>query len=462
MPVIEMKRNKTCVAEKRRQAPRSVLVCVILLFPAAAYADDWPQWLGPHRDGIWRETGMLDKFPKGGPRVLWRKEVGGGFTGPAVANGRVYLMDRQGLSLPKGKEAPDKTGLEGKERVLCFDAANGNLLWKQEYDCRYRIQYPSGPRATPVVHQGKVYVLGAMGDLVCLDAVKGTIHWRKNLSEEYKCKPPLWGYAAHPLVNGNNVICLAGGEGSAVVALDKDSGAENWKALTVREIGYAPPMVFDAGGVRQLIIWHTEALTSLDPKNGKVYWRVKFPDGDPERPGITVATPRLDGDLLFVSSPHHGSLMVKLDKDRPAAEILWKGKSNDLARPDGLHNLMGSPVLKDGHVYGVCNFGELRCLAAATGKRVWEHQTMPRKSLAATTFIVPHFDRFFLFSDEGDLIIARLTAKGYEEIDRAKVIEPTLFSRGRDVVWSHPAFANRCLYVRNDREIACLSLAAEG
>jgi outer membrane protein assembly factor BamB len=440
---------------------RAVLAGVILLLPAAIYADDWPQWLGHHRDGIWRETGILDKFPKGGPTLLWRKEVGGGFSGPAVANGRVYVMDRQGPSLPKGKEAPEKAGLTGKEQILCLDATSGDILWKQGYDCRYRVQYTSGPRATPLVREGKVYTLGAMGDLMCLDAAKGTIHWRKNLSEEYKCKPPLWGYAAHPLIEGNSVICLAGGEGSAVVALDKDTGVENWKALTVQEIGYAPPMVFDVGGVRQLIIWHTEALVSLDPKNGKVYWSVKFPEGDPERPGISVATPRLAGDLLFVSSPHHGSLVIKLAKDKPAAEVLWKGKSRDLSRPDGLHNLMGSPVLWDGHVYGVCNFGELRCLDATTGKRVWEHQTMLRKTLAATTFIVPHRDRFFLFSDEGELIIARLTPKGYEEIDRAKVIEPTLFSRGRQVVWSHPAFANRCLYVRNDREIVCLSLAAE-
>jgi outer membrane protein assembly factor BamB len=430
--------------------------------PAAIHADDWPQWLGPHRDGVWREAGILDKFPKGGPKLLWHTEVGGGFTGPAVANGHVYVMDRQGPSLPKGKEAPEKGGLVGKEQILCFDAKNGDLLWKQGYDCRYRIQYTSGPRATPLVHEGKVYALGAMGDLLCLDADKGAIHWKKNLCEEYKCKPPLWGYASHPLIEGNSVICLAGGEGSAVVALDKDTGAESWKALTVQETGYAPPMVFEAGGIRQLIIWHTEALVSLNPKSGAIYWSIKFPEGDPERPAISVATPRLAGDLLFVSSPHHGSLMVKLAKDKPAAEVLWKGKSRDLARPDGLHNLMGSPVVWNGHVYGVCNFGELRCLEATTGKRVWDHPTMPRKTLGANTFIVPHGDRFFLFSDEGELIIARLTPKGYEEIDRAKVIEPTLFSRGRQVVWSHPAFANRCLYVRNDRELACLSLAAEG
>jgi hypothetical protein len=121
---------------------------------------------------------------------------------------------------------------------------------------------------------------------------------------------------------------------------------------------------------------------------------------------------------------------------------------------------MGSPIVVGDHIYGVCNFGELRCVEIATGKRVWEHLTVPRKTLGATTFLVPQGDRYFLFNDEGELIIANLSPEGYKEIDRAKVIEPSLFSRGRDVVWTHPAFANRCMFVRNDREIVCLSLAA--
>src|SRR5262245_63633803 len=271
---------------------RRALAVLLFLSAPLAQADDWPQWQGPKRDGVWRETGILDKFPEGGPKVLWRKEVGGGFTGPAIADGRVYVMDRQGEKLAKGKESPGKGGLPGKERILCFNTADGELVWKKDYDCVYRVLYASGPRTTPVVHQGKVYALGAMGDLVCLDAAKGTIHWKKNLAQEYKTKPPLWGFSAHPLIEGDSVITLVGGEGSAVVALDKDTGEQKWKALTVEEVGYAPPMVVEAGGVRQLIIWHTEALVSLDPKNGKTYWSVKFPEGEPERPGITVATPR--------------------------------------------------------------------------------------------------------------------------------------------------------------------------
>jgi outer membrane protein assembly factor BamB len=427
---------------------------------ATATADDWPQWMGPKRDGVWREDGIAAKFPDGGPKVLWRAAVGGGFTGPAVADGRVYVMDRTGDVLAKGKESPGKGGLKGKERVLCVDAADGKPVWTHEYDCDYRVLYPSGPRTTPVVQGGKVWTLGTMGDLFCLDAAKGTVHWHKQLTDLYKTKPPLWGFSAHPLVDGDRIICLVGGDDSAVVALDKDTGKEVWHNLTVKEVGYAPPMVFEAGGKRQLIVWHTEALNALDPATGQVYWTVKFPKVEPVRPGISVATPRKEGDLLMVSSPHHGSMVVKLAQDRPAAEVLWEGKSADVAKPEGLHNLTGSPILQGGHIYGVCSFGELRCLRADTGARLWEHLTTERKALFATTFIVPQGDRHFLFSDQGDLIIARLSPKGYTEIDRAHVIEPTLFSRGRDVVWSHPAFANRCVYVRNDREMLCLSLKA--
>jgi outer membrane protein assembly factor BamB len=301
-----------------------------------------------------------------------------------------------------------------------------------------------------------------MGDLRCLKAADGTLVWSRNLLAEYKTKPPIWGYAAHLLVDGDLVFTLAGGENTAVVALDKHSGKERWHALTVQEIGYAPPVIVEAGGTRQLIIWHTEAINALDPATGKVFWSVPFPaDGEPVRPGITVAMPRQIGDRLFVSSVHHGSLMLQLAADKPAAKVLWQGKSRNVAKPDGLHALMSTPVFQDGHLYGVCAFGELRCLKADTGERVWETfaATAGKKALFATAFLVPQGDRFFIFNDNGDLIIARLTPKSYAEIDRAHLLAPTLFSRGRDVVWSHPAFANRCIYVRNDEEVICVSLA---
>jgi outer membrane protein assembly factor BamB len=425
-------------------------------------ADDWPQWLGPTRDGVWRETGILEKFPKGGPKVLWRTPIGQGYTGPAVAGGRVYVMDRQGDKLKPGAESPGKDGLKSTERVLCLDAKTGKVIWKDEYDATYKVYYPSGPRTTPAVYKGKVYTLGTMGDLRCYDAARGKLLWKKNFPEDYKVKPPIWGWSGHLLVDENAVYSLMGGEGSAAIAFDKDTGKELWKNLTVKEIGYAPPMMFTIGGKKQLIIWHTEALNGLDPKTGKKLWSVPWPDkNDVQRPAIVVGAPKMVGDRLYVSAPYDGSLMVEFEKGKEKPKVAWHDKTNNLAKPDGLHCLMGTPVLTKDHVYGICAFGELRCLDSKDGKRVWESYkpVTGKKTFYGTAFLVQQGGRYFIFNEKGDLVIAKLTPKGYEEIDRAHLLQPTLVSRGRDVVWSHPAFANRCAYVRNDKEIICVSLA---
>jgi outer membrane protein assembly factor BamB len=437
---------------------------LVLFAPVSARADDWPQWLGPQRDGVWRETGLLDKFPKGGPKVVWRTPLENGFSGPAVADGRVYVTDRLRAKDDKGNPLrPTRGGgFPGKERVLCLNEADGKVLWKHEYDCPYKVYFPNGPRCTPLVHKGKVYALGAMGDLLCLDAKKGDVLWSKNLAKEYKAELPVWGFAAHPLIDGDLLYCLVGGEGSAVVALNKDTGREAWKALTCEEVGYAPPMIYEAGGKRQLIIWHTEAVNALNPATGEVYWSQPYPTtGKPKRPAVSVATPVRLGDLFYVSSFYHGGLMLKLDTKKPAAAVLWQSK-DEPRKLDGLHALVATPVLKDGHLYGICAEGELRCQKAATGEQVWQSLQVfgGEKTNYATAFLVPQGDRFFIFNDSGELILAELSPKGYKEIDRAKLLEPTYEARGRKVVWSPPAYANRCVFARNDKEIISASLAA--
>jgi outer membrane protein assembly factor BamB len=304
-----------------------------------------------------------------------------------------------------------------------------------------------------------------MGDLYCLDAATGAVRWHKNLAKAYKAAPPAWGWAASPLVDGGLLYCLAGGEGSAVVALNKDTGAEVWKALTTEEVGYSPPILIEAGGKRQLIVWHSDSINGLDPATGRVYWTQPYPtEGEPERPAPTIAQVRRSGDLLFLTSFYHGPLMLKLAADRPAVTVLWKDKTKKRTRPVGLHCLMSTPVIKGGHIYGVCANGELRCCDAKTGDQLWETYAAVggKKADYGTAFLVPQGDRFVLFNDGGELILANLTPKGYAEIDRARIVEPVESSRGRQVVWAHPAFANRCVFARNNKEIVCVSLAAAG
>ncbi len=437
-----------CTGRKRAWV-KIVAVVLGLSATTTAWAEDWPQWLGPQRDGVWRETGILDKFPAGGPKVRWRTAIGGGYAGAAVADGKVYVTDRL-------KD-------EDKERVLCLKESDGSIVWKHEYNCPYKILYPAGPRTTPVVHQGKVYTLGAMGDLFCLDAKDGKVIWSKKFTEDYKVTPPRWGWAAHPLIDGDRLICVVGGKGATAVAFQKDTGKEVWTALTATEPGYAPPMIYEAAGKRQLIIWHPEAINSLDPETGKVYWSQEFT----ARQGLSIPTPRKNGDMLFVTAFYDGPLMLKLASDKPAASVLWKGKGRSERDTDGLHSIIPTPVIKDGYIYGVCSYGQLRCLKADTGERVWETfkaTTGDKEARWANVFLVPHGDRFFLFNEKGDLIIAKLTPKGYEEIDRAHLLEPTGdagFGSRRQVLWSHPAFANRCMFARNDKEIICVSLAAD-
>jgi outer membrane protein assembly factor BamB len=447
-----------------------------LQFPAAGRGDDWPQWLGPQRDGVWRETGILDKFPKNGPKIRWRAPVGMGYSGPAVAGGRVYLTDRV---LPESVKNPksgfDRQKLPGVERVLCLDAKSGEQIWKHQYECLYEVSYPAGPRATPVVAGGNVYTLGTMGDLLCLDADKGKVLWSKSFMKDYKAVIPTWGFSASPLLDGDRLICLVGGEGSAVVAFHKDTGKEIWKALAPGGLGYCPPVIFEAGGIRQLIIWLPRLLASLDPETGKVYWREK----SDAKAGMTIPMPRLEGDKLLVSCFYNGSMLLELDKRKPAAKVIWKGKhflkpegySEQPEKTDGLHCVMDTPVFKGGYIYGVCSYGQLRCLEAATGKRVWETLKATGGELErwSNAFIVAQGDRYFLFNENGDLIIARMTPKGYEQIDEAHILDPTntmaggRFSRkpGRLVLWSHPAFADKAMFARNDKEMVCVSLAAE-
>ncbi|MCX7824711.1 MAG: PQQ-like beta-propeller repeat protein [Verrucomicrobiae bacterium] len=447
---------------KRAAFRHTAVLVASIWFSLFARADDWPQWLGPQRDAVWRETGIVEKFPPQGPPVRWRAPVGGGYAGPAVAGGRVYVTDRirdEGASDPLSQFARGST--PSKERVLCLNEADGKVEWKFEYPCVYTISYPAGPRVTPVVAEGKVWTLGAEGHLVCLDAATGRLIWSRELKKDYGIPSPLWGFSAHPLLDGPRLICLVGGEGSVAVAFDKNTGRELWRALSAKEPGYCPPVIYEAGGRRQLIIWHPQAINSLDPETGGVFWSEPFF----ARAGLSLAMPRKLGDRLFISAFYNGPILLRLDAARPAVTVVWRGQSNNEKNTDKLHCLMSTPFLEDGHIYGVCSYGQFRCLRLDTGERVWETLKVTgaegeKFARWCNAFIVKNGNRFFLPNEKGDLIIAKLSPRGYEEVSRAHLLEPTGRANARPVLWCHPAFANRCVYWRNDKEIICVSLAS--
>jgi len=445
----------------------TAFILSVIVSVAAGKADDWPQWLGKDRDGEWKETGILDKFPDGGPKVVWRAKTGQGYGGPAVADGKVFFGDRILTNKDGQQDASIRSGTQGVERMICLDQKTGTLLWKHENLIEYKISYGAGPRCTPTVDGDRVYLLGAMGDLNCFNVADGKVLWSKNFLKDYEAKLNIWGFAAHPLVDGDKLICLVGGSGERlVVAFDKKTGKELWTSQSLMaDAGYSAPVIYDYDGRRTLVIWHSRAAVGLDPESGKRFWaypwQIKF--------ALTAPMPiKVGADRLFLTAFYDGPAMLKIGAESTPTEV-WKPVTKG-ERPNqsvGLQSIMPTPYLKDDHIYGVCSYGELRCISANTGERVWE----TRKATVGTktdegketrwgnAFLTPNGDRTFLFNERGELIIAKLTPKGYEEIDRAKIVEPTNKMAGRPTVWCHPAYAGKCLFVKNDEEMVCVSLA---
>ena len=434
-----------------------------------AKADDWPQWMGPNRDGVWREKGIVDTFPANGPNYRWKAPLGGGYASAAVVGDRVFVTDRvlaAGAKNPASAFARNQ--VDGKEGISCLDDKTGKTLWRHDYDCPYEVSYASGPRCTPVVKDGRVFTLGAMGDLLCLEAETGKVVWSVNFVRDREAKVPLWGFAAHPLLDGNRLICLVGGPKGLVVAFDKDTGKEIWHALSSRETGYCPPMIYQMGQRRELVIWDPEAVVTLEPETGKTIWTQ--PWKIQAQSSMSISTPRYLTGKLFLTSFYNGSVLYAVDPSGDQASVAWHGKWFDKGRSgaemsansDGLHSIISTPVMTEDAIYGVCSFGQVRAIDVKTGKRLWETfaATIGKEERWCNAFLTPHEDRYFLFSEKGDLIMARLSREAYTELGRMHLITPDNRMAGRPVVWSHPAYANRSIYVRNDKEIVCVSLAA--
>lgn len=410
--------------------------------------EDWPDWRGPNRDGKWHETGIITEFDTNPIRVRWSVPVASGYSGPTVSEQRVYLTDR--LNYP-----------DNKERVLCFNALNGEEIWTFSYDCDYvGIGYPAGPRASVIIDGNRAYSLGAMGNLFCFEKASGKVIWSKDLNREYQIRMPTWGISSAPLIVNNKIILNIGGSGKAcVVALDKITGNERWRSLN-DDASYSAPILIEQAGKSVIIVWTAQHVVGLDPETGSVYWEEEFRQ---EKMTINIASPVYENGYVLVSNFFDGSLLLKLDEENLKARKIWQRAGRDERHTDALHCCISTPLLKGNYIYGVDSYGELRCLELMTGDRIWENLTAVKQARWANIHLVQNRELTYMFNENGELIIARLSEKGFNELSRAKLIEPTreqLNRGGVGVTWAHPAFAYRHIFVRSDRELVCVDLSA--
>jgi len=300
-----------------------------------------------------------------------------------------------------------------------------------------------------------------MGHFHCLDAATGKVLWSKLPGRDHQIKVPIWGVAAAPLVEQDLLILQIGEtDGGCVMAFDTRTGGLRWKALD-DPASYSAPICIDQAGRRVAVCWTGTHIVGLAPESGQVLWRHHYGF---TRWVIAIATPVVHRDRMLLSASDNGAMMLRLATDRPGVEQLWWRKGTRENTSDGLHALMCTPWLTDGHAYGVNVNGVMRCLDTADGDRVWEDTTVTSQTRWGNAHLVRHGERTWIFNDRGELIIARLSPAGYEEISRAKLIDTTTGQlRRRDgVTWTHPAFAHRHVFIRNDKELVCASLMRDG
>jgi outer membrane protein assembly factor BamB len=421
-----------------------IAAAIAFSLAAEASAEDWPQWRGPRRDSTWNETGLVESFPPEGPPVLWRVPAGTGFSSPCIVDGKVYVTYSR------------VTKLVIDENVLCLDAATGRPIWTYTYPVEYPEYgsdpaHPFGPIATPIIAEGKIYTLGRAANLLCLDAGTGRVIWHNDLPKQFGTKEDLRGLNCSPVIEGNLLImAIAKSAHVCIIAFDKDSGRQIWEALD--EIpSDSSPIVITAAGRRQLIVWAYQSVAALDPTTGAILWRRPINTGG----SYVVATPVWTADRLLL-----GGLMLKLASDKPGASVLWP---EDI-RPSRVRGSdTSTPLVHNGLVFAPTPKGQLDCLDAASGKQLWQSDKVTELNTGASIHLtaVPGSDCVFLFTDRGDLLLARLTAAGYQEISRAHLIEPTNEFGARKMAWTPPAYANGCVFLRNDKEVICASLRAK-
>ncbi len=401
----------------------------LLLCAAVAAAGDWPQWLGPARNGSspeivapWKEA----------PRAAWRQPVGEGHSSPVVAGGRVFLHTKV-----KDKE---------EEQVTAWDAATGKQLWQKSYPrAPFKSIFGNGPRATPAVVGDKVYTLGVTGVLTCWEAATGKQVWQVDTLKKFNAPNLLFGVSDSPLIAGERLFLNIGGKGASIMAFNKDSGEVLWKNLDDRA-SYASPVLLGQGPERQLVVFTQQGLVAVNPANGTLFWRFPLVD----LLGESSTTPVAAGSTLFASSITVGGVGLRLEsKDgKPAAREIWKNPQ--------LTCYFSTPVaVGKEHLFMVTGtkppalniHADLHCIEAATGKSLWRQSKVGKYH---ASLLRTGDNKLLMLEDSGELVLLEASPEKYKELCRAKVC-------GADT-WAHPALANGRLYLRDRQELICLPM----
>ena len=398
------------------------------LAAVAAGAADWPQFLGPNRDGTYPASDLAESWPKEGPPVVWQRKVGQGFSGPVVALGKVILFHR----------------VDDKETVECLRETTGQPLWRFDYPTRYRddFGFDEGPRATPAIADGRVYTYGAEGVLQCLDLATGTNIWTVDAKAQFHAAKGFFGIACSPLVEGKAVLLIVGGgDGAGIVAFDKTNGKVLWKA-TNDEASYSSPVAATIRGRRCGFFFTRSGLAAVDPTSGKILFQ--FPFRPPIRNSVSAATPLVVGDLVFLSASYDtGAVLLRVNEVGP--EKIW-------AAAESLSSHYATGIHYNGFIYGIHGRADpgfeppasLRCVELQTGKVRWQQD-----AFGAATMILAG-DQLLILTDRGELIRAPASPEGYKPNARAQVLP--------NQVRAHPALAGGLFYARSKDELVCLDL----
>ena len=404
------------------------VVVLMLLFEtlagSVAVSADWPQFLGPNRDGVYPGNDLAGQWPAGGPSILWKKDIGQGFAGPVVASGKLVLFHR----------------MEDRETVDCLDAKTGNPLWRGQYPTHYQddFGFDEGPRATPTIVDGKIFTFGAEGVLTCWNLADGKSIWRVDTKESFTAPKGFFGMACSPLVDGSTVIVnIGGGNGAGVVAFDKSTGKVLWKA-TDDEASYSSPVAATIGGKRYALVFNRAGLVALDPTSGKQYFR--FPWRSRSHASVNAATPLVIDNRIFLSASYGtGAALLVFKESGP--QTIWSGDNI-------LSNHYATSVYHDGFLYGFDGRQEtgpnLRCVEVKSGAVKWSQD-----SFGAGTLMLAG-DRLLILTEKGELILAPAMPDGFRPRARAQILP--FDSR------AYPALADGLYYARSKDKLVCVSL----